>query len=61
MKLKGLKKLSGLSPRANYTDRTTAVYRRSCANFCGEGEKEREGGVSRSQRCGSPTAVFWAL
>jgi hypothetical protein len=30
-----LMKLHGLSPRANYTDRATAAYRRSDANFCG--------------------------
>jgi hypothetical protein len=29
------KKLHGLSPRANYTDRATAACRRSDANFCG--------------------------
>jgi hypothetical protein len=29
------KKLHGLSPRANYTDRATAACRRSVANFCG--------------------------
>jgi hypothetical protein len=29
------KKLHGLSPRANYTDRATAASRRSVANLCG--------------------------
>jgi hypothetical protein len=29
------KKLHGLSPQANYTDRATAACRRSNANFCG--------------------------
>jgi hypothetical protein len=37
--LKGMflkkKKLHGLSPRANYTDRATAASRRSVANLCG--------------------------
>jgi hypothetical protein len=30
-----IKKFHSLSPRANYTDRTTAACRRSDANFCG--------------------------
>jgi hypothetical protein len=29
------KKVHGLSPRANYTDRATAASRRSVANLCG--------------------------
>jgi hypothetical protein len=29
------KKLHGLSPWANYTDRATAAFRRSVANLCG--------------------------
>jgi hypothetical protein len=33
--LVGKKKLHGLSPRANYTDRATAASRRSVANLCG--------------------------
>jgi hypothetical protein len=30
-----IKKLHGLSPQANYTDRATAASRRSVANLCG--------------------------
>jgi hypothetical protein len=30
-----LKKLHGLSPRANYTDQATVACRRSDANLCG--------------------------
>jgi hypothetical protein len=33
--IKKKKKLHGLSPRANYTDRATAASRRSVANLCG--------------------------
>jgi hypothetical protein len=33
--VKKKKKLHGLSPRANYTDRATAASRRSVANLCG--------------------------
>jgi hypothetical protein len=35
LKKKKKKKLHGLSPRANYTDRATAASRRSVANLCG--------------------------
>jgi hypothetical protein len=45
------KKLHGLSPRANYTDRATAASRRSVANLCGLK-------VPRSQRDGSLRPYF---
>jgi hypothetical protein len=35
LQTKKKKKLHGLSPWANYTDRATAASRRSVANLCG--------------------------
>jgi hypothetical protein len=48
--------LRGLSPRANYTER--ASDRRLSTNLMPTFAYR---GVSRSQRDGSPTAIFWAF
>jgi hypothetical protein len=44
-------KLRGFSPQANYTDRETAAFGKSNANFCGYS-------VSRGQRNGSPLPLI---